>query len=457
MRSAGKRVMTWLWPGHPVTVRGLVDRAFPSLVATGRLTLASVVAYLITTLVLDPKTPDLTGTLTALLVMQASARGSFKSGLVRVVAVLTGVAVALVVTIWWGLSWWSLAIVIFWALFLAKILRLGDGAMETAISGMLILGSAGQPIAVETRVLSTLLGAAVGMVFPLLLPPTIPTRSASGAVRDVSRRMSEIYRATASTISAAPVRRDKVADGLAEIRDVSKILSRARSKIGDVRDRRKWNSRAFGVADVEPLLQSGVDTLERCTFASRALFLAIAEEAPEVDTPDDGFGEDVRAALAEVLADVGECLDAFGALVESEVSGLESDTHRLFESTVAVLNQTRGVLTDLMRVAPEQTTLWTLRGSILASLDQILQYLDVEARVRTREDWKWSQVGLRLPADTVGIVPTPRELRRHRRRVMDDEVSQAEVQASFIDDQPTEMMPLSTLEPPDDAPDDRTG
>src|SRR5690606_38576713 len=79
----------------------------PLLAWVARLTAASVVAYLLTVWLLEEPI-DLTGALTALLVVQASASASLQMGVVRVGAVLTGVLVAVTLSSWVGLAWWSL-------------------------------------------------------------------------------------------------------------------------------------------------------------------------------------------------------------------------------------------------------------------------------------------------------------------------------------------------------------
>ena len=95
---------------------------------------------------------DLTGPLTALLVMQASAFSTLKMGAIRVGAVLAGVLVATLVSIWIGLTWWSLGAVIAASLILARIFRLGEQAMEAPISAMLILGVTNPNVAAEISV-----------------------------------------------------------------------------------------------------------------------------------------------------------------------------------------------------------------------------------------------------------------------------------------------------------------
>lgn len=62
------------------------------------------------------------------------------------------------------------------ALLIASDLLLGDQRLEAPIRAMLILGMGGKEIAAETRVLTTFIGAGVGMALSLLLPPRLPIR-----------------------------------------------------------------------------------------------------------------------------------------------------------------------------------------------------------------------------------------------------------------------------------------
>lgn len=442
MRSLYLRALDLLWPGHPKTPRGVWDRVVPILLNSLRLTIACIVAYFLTVVV--PQAPlDMTGTLTALLVMQASAQSSAKMALVRVGAVLTGVAVALGVSLVLGLHWWSLALVIFATLVLAKAFRLNDQALEVPISGMLILASFSQPIAAETRVVTTLVGAAVGMVMPLILPPPIPARRASGAVGDVARRLHDIFDETARRVEASTITRETCAEGLDGLRDATTLIARANDKIADAQDLRKWNTRAVGTADVVPLLKTAIDTLDRCLLASRVLFLTVTEEAPEEPTVYDGFGDDIRHAFAAVLDDIGDCLEAYGALVQAEAGGIQMDAERLFEERVSAAHGSRTILTNLVAASPHDTEGWMLHGSILASIDHLLDYLDVEARVRAQRDWRTSQEGRAVPPDFAQSARLSLlRRRRQRRRIVAESPPAPDLQADFLgNDQATEVIP----------------
>ena len=101
------RLADWAWPDHPSQWRDVPARLRPTLFNIARLTTAAVLSYLITLLTTDGAI-DLTGPLTALLVVQATAYSTLKAATVRVGAVLAGVLVATALSNWIGLTWWSL-------------------------------------------------------------------------------------------------------------------------------------------------------------------------------------------------------------------------------------------------------------------------------------------------------------------------------------------------------------
>ena len=131
-RSLLRQGLWRVWPTSPSSWSQVPAQVRPAAVEIGRLTAAAVVSYLIAVLV-SPHTTDLTAPLTALLVVQASTVGTLRMGLVRVGAVLTGVLVAVGVSTFLGLSWWSLALVVAASLVLAKTLHLGEQSLELSL------------------------------------------------------------------------------------------------------------------------------------------------------------------------------------------------------------------------------------------------------------------------------------------------------------------------------------
>lgn len=382
----GYRALDWAWPGRPRRWADIPRRLRATLVDIGRLTAAAVLAFLLVYGVTG-QSNDLTGPLTALLVVQASTYSTLKMGLVRVLAVLTGVLVAVLLSTWFGLSWWSLGLAVASALLLGRVLRLGDQMLEAPISAMLILAVHAAEVAVQTRVVSTLLGAAVGVAFGLLLAPAVPARKAAADVRRVADATAGVLRTAATAMRQHQILRPDVERWLNSTRDVAILLATASRRVTDVRESRKMNVWAIGTRSGEPSLRSSLETLEGVLRAVSALFTVLVREVPDTGTPEDAFGEEIRPAFATVLDTMAESILAFGSLAEAEFGGYEADVEEQFAVTLENLRESRAILTELMLVDPfGGTSQWLLNGSVLSAVEQTLSQLDVLERLRQRRD-----------------------------------------------------------------------
>jgi hypothetical protein len=159
-----------------------------------------------------------------------------------------------------------------------------------------------------------------------------------------------------------------------------------------LRDSRRLNPRALGTTDVEPVLASGLRTLESCLSAIRALFTVVLTELPTEDRPDDPYGEELRAAFAVVLHDAADCIRAFGSLVLAEVEEHEEEAERSLDESLEILRETQTVLTELMTVNfQDNKSSWLLRGSILAAVEHVVDELNLENHALARRQWKDEQ------------------------------------------------------------------
>ena len=386
-----QRLASLAWPGRPTRWRDVPRRLRPTLINVFRLTTAAVLSYLLT-LVVTSGAIDLTGPLTALLVMQDSAFSTLRMGAIRVGAVLAGVLVATFVSIWIGLTWWSLGAVIAASLIVAKIFRLGEQAIEAPISAMLILGVTNPNVAAEARVLNTLIGAGVGVAFNLIYPPALPTRRASRTIIDAADATAAPLDAASQTLAAGPINREQVQDWLDRVHAGGLRVKSANETVASLKDSRRLNPRALGTTDIEPVLASGMRTLESCLLAIRALFTVVLTELPTEDRPDDPYGEELRAAFAVVLHDAADCIRAFGSLILAEVEEHEEEAERSLDESLDILRETQSVLTELMTVNfQENKSSWLLRGSILAAVEHVVDELNLENHARARQQWKDEQ------------------------------------------------------------------
>ncbi|HEY3534945.1 MAG TPA: FUSC family protein [Pedococcus sp.] len=388
-----RRLADRAWPARPRTWREVPTRLRSPATQVLRLTVAAVLAWLIAQQVTGQK-HDLTGPLTALLVLQATAFSTLKMGLLRVLAVLAGVLVAVAVSTLAGLTWWSLGAVIAVSLVLARALRLGEQALEVPISAMLILAVTAPDVVAEYRVVHTLIGAGVGVLFNLLVPAAVPTRRAASAVLSVSYAAADCLDDASRTTSERPLRRADVAGWLDRARGVGADVAFASSAVSQVEEGRKLNPRAIGTSDVGPVLRSGLERLESTVLQLRALFAAMLAEVPEEGDPDpagalvpEPFDEDVRGAFAVVLSDIADCIRAFGQLVLAESERREPEAEEALATSLEILRETRAILTELLISKPRDPVgMWMLRGTVLAAVEQVLLQLDLERRSRLRAE-----------------------------------------------------------------------
>ena len=401
------------WPGRPTQWRDLPTRLRPTLAWVLRLTSAAVVAWLVAGRLTGIST-DLTAPLTALLVVQASAFSTLRMSVLRVGAVLTGVVVAVGFSALAGLSWWSLAAVVAASLVLARVFRLGEQALEVPISAMLILAVRSPDVAAEARILLTLVGAGVGVLFNLVLPSAVPGDRAGSAVMRVAYATADCLDRASRSMATERMRRGDVEQWADETRRVASRVAEASAVVTQVKEGRRFNTRALTTSDVEPGLREGLDRLEATVLAIRALFTVILVELPPEDAngqeasdrearAQDAFDEDARLAFSVVLADIGDCLRAYGRLVHAEAGGAEDRAEEALAESLEILRETRAILTELLTSRPEgRLELWLLRGSVLAAVEQVLVQLDLERRARMRTAWQ-------RPAPIAAVAPLVRD------------------------------------------------
>lgn len=385
LASAGKRVLELIWPGHPRRLRDVPRRLRSNLSLVVRLTVAAVFAFLLSARITG-MTTDITGPLTAILVVQATAFSTLRMALVRVGAVVTGVVVAIMLSSFLGLTWWSLGIAVATALLIAQLLRLGDQMLEAPISAMLILAVGGNELQAEIRVINTLIGMSVGMLLSLVIAPAVPSRQAATEIRRLGESIAGSLRSTASSMREQPITLGQAGRWLDDVRGLGGQVSTAARRVQEIHETRRFNPRAIRSGDAEPELRRNLETLERVLAAVRALYTVLLREAPAGQAEEDTFGAEVRPAFAVVLDTMADCTLAYGSLVEDRYHH-RSQTPATLAEALESLRESRAILTELMLVnAYEQTSLWLLRGSVLAAVEQALSELDVIERERRLAD-----------------------------------------------------------------------
>jgi uncharacterized membrane protein YccC len=353
---------------NPVTVQAL------------RATAAATIAYVIA-LHLSPEAAPLTAPLTALLVVQVTLYQTLTTGIKRVNAVVAGVLVAIAFSLLVGLTWWSLALVILAALGVGHLVRVEEFVAEVAISAMLVLGVTAVGDYAWARVLETLIGAVVGLVFNLLLAPPVWTDRAGdsivGLARDVRQLMLRMGEEAAGLTSV-----DRAAARLHEARRLDNAIAGVDESLRQAEDSLRFNPRVREGLMHRVVLRTGLDTLEICTVVLRVLARSFTDLAKKRN-PDPLFGPESGAAVEELLARISDAVVSFAVLVTTDLSAnAESAEDRLAEELHSAA-QVRDRLADLLLEEVRHTPAdWQLMGAVLTEANRMIDELDTEHRTR---------------------------------------------------------------------------
>jgi hypothetical protein len=356
----------------------------------GRMTGATVAAFLIAQLAGLHDPPPIIAALTALLVVQATLTSTLLNGLQRVASVVAGVALAVLVVAAVGLTWWSLAVLVAASIVVGQLLRLGPHLVEVPISAMLVLGvgAAGVESVGGGRVVETLIGAAVGVLVNLLFPPAVQTRYAGRAVYRFASEIAGLLDDAAAVLSAGPLTAEQSTRWLEDARRLNRHAPRVDRALAHAQESRRLNVRALGTPPIGPEMRQGLDALEHTSVSLRTLFRALDDATRERTgvTEDPAYADTIRRITASLLARMGNVLREFGSLLLAEAGAGAGWEQQRLAAALDALRSGRSLAQDLLIDDPRsQAGLWELNSTLLTTADRMLAELDPAGRARTPE------------------------------------------------------------------------
>jgi hypothetical protein len=350
----------------------------PAAAQIVRSTAAAVIAYQVAVW-LTPQPAPLTAPLTALLVVQVTLYSTLTTGIRRVNAVVIGVLIASAFSALVGLSWWSLGLIIFTALMIGRVVRVGEFVVEVAISAMLVLGVAQVSHTAWDRVDETLIGAGVGLLFNLLFAPPVWVQSAGESIESLAHRMARLFREMGGEVAGhLPV--ERAAARLHEARRVDHAIVEVDASLRQAEDSLRWNPRVREGLLSRIVLRTGLDTLEICAVVMRVLSRTLTDLAKH-RTEEALFPDEVSRELERLFRQVANAIESFSVLITTQVAANaetaeERLAHALAESAVSRDRAADLLLAGVQR-HPRQ---WQLHGALLAEVDRILDELTVDKR-----------------------------------------------------------------------------
>ncbi|MDI5962623.1 FUSC family protein [Streptantibioticus silvisoli] len=377
----------------PARLVGLIKRRNePVLVQFVRSTVAAMLSYVVALhLVSNPR--PLTAPLTALLVVQVTLYTTLTTGVRRVLAVVAGVLIAVGFSEALGLRWWSLGLIIMTALLIGHAIRVDEFVAEVAISGMLILGVSTPGSQAWDRVAETLIGAGVGVLLNAFFAPPVFVQTAGQAVQDLAEWMASLLRRIGNDMARGAAAR-QAASWLAEARTLDNEISRFDASLRRAEESTRLNPRVRQGAMARLVLRSGLDTMEVCAVLLRAVCRSLRDLAPDNDAGESLYEGEVALSLERLMDRTAAAVDNFGQLITAQVSAGADQAEEELARALREGRAERDRLAAMLRAETERNWEgWEMHGALLASIDRIMDELDVERRSR----WLAEQVGADKP------------------------------------------------------------
>ncbi|MER6101580.1 aromatic acid exporter family protein [Streptomyces sp. NPDC001832] len=366
-------------PGVSEPVIKLVRRTTEPVGAqTMRSTAAAVIAYAVAVWTLPYPAP-LTAPLTALLVVQVTLYATLTTGIRRVNSVVVGVLIATALSSLVGLTWWSLGLVIFTSLIIGRLVRVGEFVPEVAISAMLVLGVSQVAATAWDRVLETLIGAGVGLLFNLLLAPPVWVQPAGASIDSLAREMGKMFRAMGEDVGGH-ISVQQAAERLHEARRLDHDIVAVDAALRQAEESLTLNPRVRQGLLYRVVLRTGLDTLEICAVVLRVLSRTLTDLA-KARTEEPLFPADVAESLTELLGQMAGAIESFSELITAPAAENAEEAEGRLAQALAVSHATRDRVANLLlEDVQEHPRQWQLHGALLAEVDRILDELDIDKR-----------------------------------------------------------------------------
>ncbi|MER5307748.1 aromatic acid exporter family protein [Streptomyces sp. NPDC002773] len=355
-------------------------RRDPFVVQTVRSTAAATLSYVVA-LQLSSEAAPLTAPLTALLVVQVTLYSTLTTSLRRVNSVVVGVLIAIGFSVLVGLSWWSLALIILASLLVGRLVKVEEFVPEVAISAMLVLGVTQVAHTAWDRVLETLIGATVGMLFNLVLAAPLWVDTAGESIEDLARRMRRLLLDVAEEFAEAPAV-ERAAARLHEARRLDNDVADVDGALRTAEDSLRLNPRVKEGLLHRIVLRTGLDTLEICAVVLRVLTRTLTDLAKQRDG-EELLPRQTALALQETAQHTADAFVSFAVLVTAPGSEASEAAEDRLAGELRAARACRGGAADLLlALALREPERWQLYGALLTEIDRVLDELDPEHRGR---------------------------------------------------------------------------
>jgi hypothetical protein len=246
--------------------------------------------------------------------------------------------------------------------------------VQVAVSALLVLSVSGNDKAYAiSRVLETILGGAVGVVFNILLFPPVHVRSAEQALRTAAHQVGKTLQRIGFALGQGPLTDTEALELLRLAREQPRFIADAGDSLTAAEESLRLNLR-HGAARGQDVrrLRKGLESVERVGASTRSFARALHDFA----SSGHSWEERIRSPLAGCVMFAGFAITRYGDLADGQ-----PDAKARIREAIGSGRQQLARVTDLLREdAGLDPRRWELDGSMLADLRRIFDEIESASR-----------------------------------------------------------------------------
>ena len=341
-----------------------------AFVQTAKAAVASGVAWVVATGLLNVQDPVL-ASVAALVTVQVTVYQSMWRAVQYSAGITAGMVAALAIGAELGVNVLTMSLVVITGLVLGRTLRLGTQVNQVAVTALLVLSFGGNYG--YTRVLDSVIGAAVGVAINAAIAPPAFSRTAAKELADLADDL-----ATLTGRVAKALRGDWTHE------DAQKWLARSRELSGDARAARKIAQQAEEAIKFHPRRGAHLSEVHRVDEAA----VALDHVATQLNSLVRGLSDlratfspvpeklrEVPEEMALLLDDTAKALSAFGRLQLPDRGGT-----RVYDELSELIKRAKPHAREAAQaMQPDDdapTLVWSVYGALIDDARRMLRELD---------------------------------------------------------------------------------
>ena len=305
----------------------------------------------------------------AVLTVALSLNRSLKTGVSLVLATASALLVAFALYQVWGLHVWTAGVLVAVSLIIGLTMRLGkDGALQIPATALFVyvLGDGLTDDVIIHRILATLMGVIVGLLFSYVAHPERPEDRVTEQMTDIGRRLGDLLTDIGQTTARGCDRRDAAA-----WLTTSRALAVEVRKLGDTLDDLALGSRIS--------VPSGAQRQSRGQ-AIRDQYTMLQQTTSQVNDIARGLFDATARGEVAIPTTVGAMLTSTGVAIGIHADAMSRTIDDGGAPPTGVLRALDAVVEDRIRSAAiikglDDTGALLLGGSIVTEVDRMVDQL----------------------------------------------------------------------------------